>query len=70
MGATRLEYTTAGGKFLVATEQGSLFACNRKAKNPADRVGMRYDGHAGPIYKVTRNPWFPKFFLTVGESAH
>ena len=67
VGGVNLEYSTAGGKFLVATEQGSIYACNRKAKNPADRVGTCYEGHAGPVYKVARNPWFPKFFVTIGD---
>jgi len=67
VGGVNLEYSAAGGKFLVATEQGTIFSCNRKAKNPADRVGTCYEGHAGPVYKVARNPWFPKFFLTIGD---
>lgn len=67
MGGVHLEYSTAGGKFLVSTENGSVIACNRKAKNPADRLGTVYDGHCGPVYKVQRNPWYPKFFLTIGD---
>jgi len=41
--------------------------CNRKAKNPADRIGTSYNGHHGPVYSVQRNPFFPKFFLTIGD---
>jgi len=67
MGGVCLEYTTAGGKFLVGTENGSVVACNRKAKNPADRLGMVYEGHCGPIYALHRSPFYPKFFLTVGD---
>ena len=38
-----------------------------KAKNPADRVGMSYEGHAGPVYRVERSPFMSKFFLTIGD---
>jgi len=67
IGGVRLEYTTAGGKFLVATEQGTVVSCNRKAKNAADRMGMVYEGHSGPVYAVQRSPFMPKFFLTIGD---
>jgi len=67
IGGVALEYSTAGGKFLVATEQGTIVSCNRKAKNPADRIGMSYEGHSGPVYRVERSPFLPKFFLTIGD---
>jgi len=28
---------------------------------------MCYEGHAGPVYKVQRNLWFPKYFVTIGD---
>ena len=62
-----MEYTAAGGKFLVGTEQGKIVSCNRKAKNPADRIGSAYEGHFGPVYALQRNLFFPKFFLTIGD---
>ncbi|EOD40976.1 hypothetical protein EMIHUDRAFT_221996 [Emiliania huxleyi CCMP1516] len=55
----------AAAQFLVGTEQGKVVACNRKAKNPSDRVGTIYEGHCGPA----RNPFFPKYFMTVGVFA-
>jgi len=67
VGGVCLEYSTAGGKFLVGTENGTVIACNRKAKNPADRLGLVYEGHCGPIYALQRNPFWPKFFLTIGD---
>ena len=51
----------------MGTEQGIILLCNSKAKTPADAVGTAYVGHHGPIYSVERNPFFPKFFLTVGD---
>jgi len=64
-----LEYSAAAGpsKFLVGTEQGKVVSCNRKAKNPSDRIGYIYEGHSGPVYALHRNPFFPKFFLTIGD---
>ena len=48
LGASALAYSPAAGptKFMVGTEQGIVLACNRKAKNPADRVGTAYPGAA------------------------
>ena len=51
----------------MATEQGTVVSCNRKAKNPADRIGMSYEGHSGPVYACQRSPFMPKFFLTIGD---
>jgi len=69
MGGVCLEYSAAAGptKFLVGTEQGSVVSCNRKAKNPGDRIGTVYEGHCGPVYALHRNPFYPKFFLTIGD---
>ena len=41
--------------------------CNRKAKNPADRVGTSYHGHHGPVYSLERNPFNPKYFMSIGD---
>ena len=43
-------------KFMIGTEQGTVLMCNRKAKNPQDRVGAAYHGHHGPVYSLERNP--------------
>lgn len=67
-GATCLEYEpTIPTKFMVGTEQGNVFACNRKAKSPAERIVGIYQAHFGPVYALQRNPCFPKNFLTVGD---
>lgn len=52
---------------MVGTDQGSIMACNRKAKTPAEKIVAIYPGHHGPVYALQRNPFFPKNFLTVGD---
>ncbi|XP_042658458.1 dynein axonemal intermediate chain 2 isoform X3 [Tyto alba] len=54
-------------KFMVGTEQGIVIACNRKAKTPPEKITSTYSGHHGPVYALTRNPFYPKVFLTVGD---
>ena len=46
--------------------QGQVFSCNRKAKNPVDRVKYVLSGHHGPICGLRRNPFNSKFFLSIG----
>ena len=67
MGGVSMEYSTAGGKFLIGTEQGKIVSGSRKGKTPADKIGAIFDGHCGPIYGLHRNLYFPKFFLSVGD---
>eukprot|EP01137_Pigoraptor_chileana_P008982 Opistho-2@56562 len=70
LGAVALEYeSTMPTKFMVGTELGHILACNRKAKNPSERIVATYTGHHGPVYALQRNPFFPKNFLTVGDWA-
>jgi len=68
-GGVSMEYGEVGGpaKFMVGTEQGVVVMCNRKAKNPQDRMGAVYSGHHGPVYAIERNSFAPKFFMTVGD---
>lgn len=69
LGAVSLEYEASAGptKFMVGTEQGIVLSCNRKAKTAADRIGASYTGHHGPVYNLERNPFFPKYFMSVGD---
>lgn len=69
VGGVVLEYDTNAGptNFMVGTEQGQIFSCNRKAKNPADRVKYVLSGHHGPIYGLRRNPFNSKYFLSIGD---
>lgn len=69
LGGVTLEYDPTAGptKFMVGTEQGTILSCNWKAKNAADRVGSGYPGHHGPIYALKRNPFFSKYFISMGD---
>jgi len=77
-GATRLDYRADAGatRYLVATEQGHVLLCDRKAKKDkgSDKTvrqiyGDRGGCHTGPITSVQRNPHpnMLKYFLTVGD---
>ncbi|XP_023346915.1 dynein intermediate chain 3, ciliary [Eurytemora carolleeae] len=67
-GASCIEYEpTIPTKFMVGTEQGNVFSCNRKAKTSSERIVGIYKAHFGPVYALERNPCFPKNFLTVGD---
>jgi dynein intermediate chain 2 len=68
-GAMSMEYEAIAGptKFMIGTEQGTVLMCNRKAKNPSDRIGTAYHGHHGPVYSLERNPFFPKYFMSIGD---
>ena len=46
---------------------GAVLACNKKAKQPNERISAIYNAHFGPVYALQRNPCFPKNFLTVGD---
>ena len=52
---------------MVGSETGSVFMCNKKAKNPGEKITHIYPGHHGPVYALQRNPFFLKNFLTVGD---
>jgi len=69
-GGTSLGYDMAAGplKFLVGTEQGYILSCDKKSKNPNDRIQTVFSGHYGPIYSLHRHPAFAaKFFLSIGD---
>ncbi|NWV75031.1 DNAI2 protein, partial [Dasyornis broadbenti] len=68
LGAISLEFAASmPTKFLVGTEQGVIISCNRDAKTPPDKIANIFRGHIGAVYTVTRNPFFPKVFLSVGD---
>lgn len=52
---------------MVGCESGTVLACNRKAKNPIDRVAGAFPGHHGPVYSLHRHPFAAKYFLSVGD---
>jgi len=67
--ATCLEYSIAAGpaKFMVGTSSGAVLSGNRRAKTPADRITGSFTGHIGPIVSLSRHPFFPKHFLSIGD---
>jgi hypothetical protein len=69
MGGVALDLDPSGARFLVGTEQGVVLWCNKKGKGAVglDRIVQTYSGHHGPVYSVKRNPFFSKYFLTVGD---
>eukprot|EP01013_Petalomonas_cantuscygni_P020238 TRINITY_DN3847_c0_g1_i1.p1 TRINITY_DN3847_c0_g1~~TRINITY_DN3847_c0_g1_i1.p1 ORF type:complete len:694 (-),score=169.68 TRINITY_DN3847_c0_g1_i1:610-2691(-) len=70
MGGLCLDYDPLVGgpsKYMVGTEHGVTFSCNRRGKSATERIIASYAGHHGPVYAVMRNPMFPKTFLTAGD---
>mmetsp|Transcript_39003 Transcript_39003/g.82935 ORF Transcript_39003/g.82935 Transcript_39003/m.82935 type:complete len:582 (+) Transcript_39003:117-1862(+) len=76
LGGTSLEWMQEAGptKFLVGTEHGLIVSCTKRPKKQVeigawfgteDRGG--YGRHFGPVYSVKRNPFNPKFFVSVGD---
>ena len=55
-----------GIKWTMTIVQGNVFACNRKAKTPAERIVGIYQAHFGPVYALQRNPCFPKVRNSLG----
>ncbi len=68
IGGTHLDFeTTMPTKFMIGGENGTAYMCNKKAKNPGEKITHAYAGHHGPIYALQRNPFFVKNFLTIGD---
>ena len=51
----------------VGTEQGVVVSCNRKGKTVAEKIASVYNAHHGPVYSLERNPFFTKYFLSIGD---
>ncbi|KXS16505.1 WD40 repeat-like protein [Gonapodya prolifera JEL478] len=68
VGGTVVEFeATMATKFMVGSETGSIFLCNKKAKSANERIQHVVPAHIGPIYSLQRNPFFTKNFLSVGD---
>lgn len=76
LGGVSLEWMQEAGptKYLVGTETGITLSCTKKPKKAVEVnawFGLEDKGghgkHFGPVYAVKRNPFHPKFFLTVGD---
>ncbi|EDQ84795.1 uncharacterized protein MONBRDRAFT_39146 [Monosiga brevicollis MX1] len=59
--------STMPTRFMVGTEQGVIINGNRKGKSPAEKLASTFEGHHGPVYSIRRNPFSPKYFLSVGD---
>jgi dynein intermediate chain 2 len=76
LGGTCLEWQQDAGptKYLIGTEEGTSLSLTRKPKKPVE-VGGWYGvedhggslQHHGPVYSIKRNPFHPKYFITVGD---
>jgi len=53
-------------KFMIGSEQGVIVSCTRR-KNKPIQLDKAYFGHHGPIYALQRNPFNPKYFLSIGD---
>nr|CEL64969.1 TPA: dynein intermediate chain, putative [Neospora caninum Liverpool] len=76
VGGMCVEWSVDAGptKYLVGTERGSTVTLKKKPKKGdsktveiAQRFGQDTGRHYGPVYAVRRNPFHPKYFLTVGD---
>jgi dynein intermediate chain 2 len=75
-GGTCVEWQQEAGptKYLVGTEQGVALSLTKKPKKPVEVggwFGVEDHGgqlcHYGPIHSIKRNPFHPKYFLTVAD---
>lgn len=67
-GISVLEYEpTIPTKYMIGTEQGFVFVCNRKADTPTEKITSRFRTQVGQVNSLERNPAFLKNFLTVGD---
>ncbi|CAB3386532.1 Hypothetical predicted protein [Cloeon dipterum] len=68
LGAISLEYEhTIPTRFMVGTEMGVVFNCNRKGKTPPEKIVCQYNAHLGSVNALQRNPAFVKNFLSIGD---
>eukprot|EP00070_Physeter_catodon_P038348 XP_028345242.1 dynein, 70 kDa intermediate chain, flagellar outer arm-like [Physeter catodon] len=76
VGGLSLEWSVDAGptKYLVGTEQGVTVTLKKRPKKGnctsveiAQRFGVENGKHYGPVYAVKRNPFHPKYFLTIGD---
>eukprot|EP00056_Hartaetosiga_gracilis_P004200 m.72507 g.72507 ORF g.72507 m.72507 type:complete len:579 (+) comp11741_c0_seq1:115-1851(+) len=68
LGGVSLDFeSTMPTRYMIGTEQGVIINGNKKAKTPQEKLQQTFDAHHGPVYALKRNPFFPKFFLSVGD---
>ena len=60
-------------KYLIGTEKGSVMLATKKPKknveiNYNNSYGLEGSGrHMGPVVRVARNPFNPRFFFSIGD---
>lgn len=74
VGATSMEYVADyGPKYLIGTETGAIMLATKKPKknveiNFNNSYGLENVGrHMGPVTRIQRNPFNPRFFMSVGD---
>lgn len=74
LGATALEYVADyGPKYLLGTESGAIVLATKKPKKAAEInfnscYGVEGIGrHLGPVFRIARNPFFPRYFFSLGD---
>ena len=62
---------TIPSKFMVGTEQGGVVVCRMQAKaGTNDWILADFETcHQGKVMAVDRNPFYPKNFLTIGDTT-
>ena len=71
-GASSMDWNPDAGmhKYLVGTEQGvvaSVNLRNRKVQDGLTMTSETSERHHGPIYAIERNPFNPKYYMTIGD---
>ena len=56
-------------RFLVGTAEGTVLNCNRRGKTPAEKILQMYRAHYGAVASVSRCPFHPKVFASIGDWA-
>lgn len=60
-------------KYLIGTEKGSMMLATKKPKKTVELNQYNVYGgdgnqrHLGPVYAIQRNPFNPRYFLSVGD---
>ena len=60
-------------KYLIGTEKGTIMLATKKPKKNVElNQNNTYGGegsqkHMGPVYSIQRNPFNPRYFMSVGD---
>ena len=68
-----MDWSTDAGahKYLLGTEQGVVATLNMRSKKTNGGITLSSEEgngkHHGPIYSIQRNPFCPKYYMTIGD---